>query len=395
VDVPNASLMVIEHAERFGLSQLHQLRGRVGRGAAASACVLLYSTGDAPRLGETAQGAAAAMAETNDGFEIARRDLEIRGPGEFLGARQSGAALLRFADLATDADLLEWARRWRHAAGPHPALAQPTWRAGWGENRTICSDDAARPHADAAAGYAMTLTELKYIVAVAREKHFGKAAEACFVSQPTLSVASRSWKKSWMSSCLSAAPARSRVTPLGEEIVRQAQSVLEQAAHQGHCQARQGPAGRPAALGVIYTIGPYLLPELVRNVIRLSPQMPLMLQENFTVKLLEMLRTGEIDCAILAEPFPDAGLAIAPLYDEPFMAACPAPPAGGAEVRHLGRAQERDHAAAGHRPLFSRPCAGGLPRVRPLCQQCRGHSQAVSRARRWRPSSTWWPPAWA
>ncbi len=110
VDVPNASLMVIEHAERFGLSQLHQLRGRVGRGAAASACVLLYSTGDGPRLGETARARLKAMAETQDGFEIARRDLEIRGPGEFLGARQSGAPLLRFADLATDTELLAWAR---------------------------------------------------------------------------------------------------------------------------------------------------------------------------------------------------------------------------------------------------------------------------------------------
>ena len=125
VDVPNASLMVIEHAERFGLSQLHQLRGRVGRGAAASACVLLYSTGDAPRLGETARARLKAMVQTNDGFEIARRDLEIRGPGEFLGARQSGAALLRFADLATDTALLDWAR----AAAPvlldrAPDLAQ-------------------------------------------------------------------------------------------------------------------------------------------------------------------------------------------------------------------------------------------------------------------------------
>jgi ATP-dependent DNA helicase RecG len=110
VDVPNASLMVIEHAERFGLSQLHQLRGRVGRGAAASACVLLYSTGYGPRLGETARARLKAMAETQDGFEIARRDLEIRGPGEFLGARQSGAPLLRFADLATDVELLAWAR---------------------------------------------------------------------------------------------------------------------------------------------------------------------------------------------------------------------------------------------------------------------------------------------
>jgi ATP-dependent DNA helicase RecG len=111
VDVPNASLMVIEHAERFGLSQLHQLRGRVGRGAAASACVLLYGTPEGGRLSETARERLRAMVDTNDGFEIARRDLEIRGPGEFLGARQSGAALLRFADLATDEHLLEWARQ--------------------------------------------------------------------------------------------------------------------------------------------------------------------------------------------------------------------------------------------------------------------------------------------
>ncbi|OGB87311.1 MAG: ATP-dependent DNA helicase RecG, partial [Burkholderiales bacterium RIFOXYD2_FULL_59_8] len=111
VDVPNASLMVIEHAERFGLSQLHQLRGRVGRGSAASACVLLYATGDAPRLGEAARERLKAMAQSNDGFEIARRDLEIRGPGEFMGARQSGDALLRFADVIEDAMLLNWARR--------------------------------------------------------------------------------------------------------------------------------------------------------------------------------------------------------------------------------------------------------------------------------------------
>ncbi|WP_240979997.1 ATP-dependent DNA helicase RecG [Ramlibacter agri] len=110
VDVPNASLMVIEHAERFGLSQLHQLRGRVGRGAAASACVLLYSAGDSGRVSETGRARLKAMAETGDGFEIARRDLEIRGPGEFLGARQSGAPLLRFADLVLDAHLLEWAK---------------------------------------------------------------------------------------------------------------------------------------------------------------------------------------------------------------------------------------------------------------------------------------------
>jgi len=107
VDIANASIMVIEHAERFGLSQLHQLRGRVGRGSAASVCVLLYA---AP-LSDAAKARLKAMLETGDGFEIARRDLEIRGPGEFLGARQSGAALLRFADLVLDADLAAAARR--------------------------------------------------------------------------------------------------------------------------------------------------------------------------------------------------------------------------------------------------------------------------------------------
>ena len=125
VDVPNASLMVIEHAERFGLSQLHQLRGRVGRGAAASACILMYSLGETGRLSDTARERLRAMAETQDGFEIARRDLEIRGPGEFLGARQSGAALLRFADLAQDTEWVDWARRLApRMLDQHPELAQ-------------------------------------------------------------------------------------------------------------------------------------------------------------------------------------------------------------------------------------------------------------------------------
>ncbi len=106
VDVPNASLMVIEHAERFGLAQLHQLRGRIGRGSDASVCVLLYGGALSP----TAKERLRAIGQTHDGFEIARRDLEIRGPGEFMGARQSGDALLRFADLAEDAPLLQHAR---------------------------------------------------------------------------------------------------------------------------------------------------------------------------------------------------------------------------------------------------------------------------------------------
>jgi LysR family transcriptional regulator, hydrogen peroxide-inducible genes activator len=170
----------------------------------------------------------------------------------------------------------------------------------------------------------MTLTELRYIVAVARERHFGRAAEACHVSQPTLSVAIKKLEDELDVKIFERGNSEVSLTPLGEAIVRQAQSVIEQA--QGIreiAQRGKDPLAGPLRLGIIYTIGPYLLPELVRHTIELTPQMPLMLQENFTVKLLDMLRTGELDCAILAEPFPDTGLAIAPLYEEPFMVAVP------------------------------------------------------------------------
>jgi len=170
----------------------------------------------------------------------------------------------------------------------------------------------------------MTLTELRYIVAVARERHFGRAAEACFVSQPTLSVAIKKLEEELEVKLFERGGNEVSVTPLGEDIVRQAQAVIEQAAAIKEIAKRgKDPVAGPLRVGVIYTIGPYLLPDLVRQAIEHVPQMPLMLQENFTAKLLEMLRTGELDCAIMAEPFPDTGLAVAPLYDEPFVAAVP------------------------------------------------------------------------
>jgi LysR family hydrogen peroxide-inducible transcriptional activator len=171
---------------------------------------------------------------------------------------------------------------------------------------------------------AMTLTELRYIVAVARERHFGRAAEACFVSQPTLSVAVKKLEEELDVKIFERGGNEVSVTPLGEALVRQAQVVIEQAAAVKEiAKSGKDPLSGPLKLGIIYTIGPYLLPDLVRQAIERVPQMPLMLQENFTVKLLDMLRSGEIDCAIMAEPFPDAGLAVAPLYDEPFMVAVP------------------------------------------------------------------------
>ena len=170
----------------------------------------------------------------------------------------------------------------------------------------------------------MTLTELRYIVAVARERHFGRAAEACFVSQPTLSVSIKKLEAELDVKIFERGTNEVTITPLGDEIVRQAQSVIEQASAIKEIAKRgKDPVSGPLRLGVIYTIGPYLLPDLVRQAIERVPQMPLMLQENFTARLLDMLRTGELDCAVMAEPFPDAGLAVAPLYDEPFMVAVP------------------------------------------------------------------------
>lgn len=170
----------------------------------------------------------------------------------------------------------------------------------------------------------MTLTELKYIVAVARERHFGKAAEACHVSQPTLSVAVKKLEEELDLKLFERSANEVTVTPLGQEVVRQAQSVLEQAAGIREIAKRgKDPLAGALRLGVIYTIAPYLLPDLVKHVIEMTPQMPLMLQENFTVKLLESLRQGEIDVAILADPFSDAGLVTQAVYDEPFIVAVP------------------------------------------------------------------------
>ncbi|CAH2800322.1 MAG: Hydrogen peroxide-inducible genes activator =_ OxyR [uncultured Caballeronia sp.] len=170
----------------------------------------------------------------------------------------------------------------------------------------------------------MTLTELKYIVAVARERHFGRAAEACFVSQPTLSVAIKKLEDELNVQIFERGTSEVSVTPIGGQIVTQAQRVLEQtlAIKEIAKQGKDSLVG-PLRLGVIYTIGPYLLPTLVKQMIKSVPQMPLMLQENYTLKLIELLKQGEIDVAIMALPFPETGLMVRTLYDEPFVVAMP------------------------------------------------------------------------
>ena len=170
----------------------------------------------------------------------------------------------------------------------------------------------------------MTLTELKYIVAVARHKHFGHAAEACFVAQPTLSVAIKKLEDELGVVIFERGGTEISMTPLGAQIVTQAERVLEQTASiKEIAKQNKDPLVGPFRLGIIYTIAPYLLPSLVRNMIERVPQMPLILQESFTVKLLEMVRQGELDAAIMALPFPEHGLQVQPLYDEPFVVAMP------------------------------------------------------------------------
>ncbi|HEY0844804.1 MAG TPA: hydrogen peroxide-inducible genes activator [Noviherbaspirillum sp.] len=170
----------------------------------------------------------------------------------------------------------------------------------------------------------MTLTELKYIVAVAREKHFGHAAEACFVAQPTLSVAIKKLEDELGVTIFERGGTEISTTPLGAQIVAQAERVLEQtAAIKEIAKQNKDPLAGPLRLGVIYTIAPYLLPPLVKTMIDRVPQMPLVLQENFTTRLIELLRQGELDAAIMALPFAGQGLVVQPLYDEPFVVAVP------------------------------------------------------------------------
>jgi len=171
----------------------------------------------------------------------------------------------------------------------------------------------------------MTLTELRYAVAVAQEKHFGRAAEICFVSQPTLSVAIRKLEEELGVALFERGPGEVTVTPIGARIVAQAQRVLDEtAAIREIAKAGQDPLSGPLRLGTIYTIGPYLLPHLVKWMHKRAPGMPLLIEENYTTRLVGMLKGGELDVILVALPFEESGLMVQPLYDEPFVAAVPA-----------------------------------------------------------------------
>ncbi len=168
----------------------------------------------------------------------------------------------------------------------------------------------------------MTLTELRYIVAVARERHFGRAAETCFVSQPTLSVAVKKLEDKLGVQIFERGPTEVTVTPAGSLVIEQAQRVLEEAEKiKRIAKSSSDPLDGQLTLGVIFTIAPYLLPQLIPVLRKRAPKMPLMLEENYTASLTERLKRGDIDAAIVALPYSEPGITVTPLYDETFVVA--------------------------------------------------------------------------
>ncbi len=171
----------------------------------------------------------------------------------------------------------------------------------------------------------MTLTEFRYIVALARERHFGRAAETCFVSQPTLSVAVRKLEVELGLELFERGGGTIRPTAQAEPIIEQAQKVLAEA-EQVKRLALYGkdPLAGPLRLGAIYTVGPYLFPDLIPELRDRAPKMPLVVQEHYTAELTRMLRQGELDVILISYPYQENGFETLPVYDEPFVVLVPA-----------------------------------------------------------------------
>ncbi|MDR1855360.1 MAG: hydrogen peroxide-inducible genes activator [Azoarcus sp.] len=171
----------------------------------------------------------------------------------------------------------------------------------------------------------MTLTYLRYLVALAHERHFGRAADKCHVSQPTLSVAIKKVEEELGIQLFERGSSEVKITETGRRIVAQAEKVLVEVAHiEEIAAAGKDPLAGPLRLGVIYTVGPYLLPRLIPRVHKLAPRMPLIIRENYTARLVEMLKRGELDVIVISLPFSEPGVVTQPVYDEPFRVLMPA-----------------------------------------------------------------------
>jgi len=180
----------------------------------------------------------------------------------------------------------------------------------------------------------MTLTELRYIVAVAREKHFGRAAAKCFVSQPTLSVAIKKLEDELGVALFERNANEVRITDVGVRIIEQAQRVLEEASAIKHiATAGKDELTGSLRFGAIYTVGPYVTPQLIPLLHKRAPKMPLLIQENFTAKLGEMLKNGDLDLILLSEPYSEPGIVTQAIYDEPFRVVMPSDHAWAKKTR--------------------------------------------------------------
>lgn len=170
----------------------------------------------------------------------------------------------------------------------------------------------------------MTLTELRYIVTLSQEQHFGRAAERCFVSQPTLSVAVKKLEDELGVSLFERSKTRVSPTPMGEQIVAQSQKILEQAAViKDIARSGKDQLSGPLKVGAIYTIGPYLFPQFIPKLQKTAPNMPLYIEESYTAILRKRLRKGELDVIIVSLPFTEADVVTQSLYDEPFVVLLP------------------------------------------------------------------------
>lgn len=190
----------------------------------------------------------------------------------------------------------------------------------------------------------MTLTDLRYLVALAQERHFGRAAEKCHVSQPTLSVAIKKVEEELGVMLFERSAVEVKITETGRRIVSQAERVLmEMSQIHEIAAAGKDPLAGPLRVGVIYTIGPYLLPRLIPRMLEKAPRMPLIIQENYTSRLAEALKRGELDVIIIALPFEEPAVVTQAVYEEPFRVVMPAhhPWAGAPEVHPEQLADEQ------------------------------------------------------
>ena len=242
----------------------------------------------------------------------------------------------------------------------------------------------------------MTLTELRYIVALAQEQHFGRAAERCHVSQPTLSIAVKKLEEE-LGVLFERGKQKILPTPLGEKIVAMAAKVLEQAAAiKDVAEADKDQLEGPIALGTLPTIGPYLLPQFIPLLQETTNKLSLYVEEGGITDLAGKLRNGDLDAILVTAPFAEADVVVQPLFDEPFVMLMPADHRLANKLKiEAGRSACRRAAAAGRGGFAARADPGGIPASEPAPRKAAPPCAPSRRARRSRPCATWWLRAWA